>query len=59
MEIRTNPNFTNTIKELEKQAKKNLTFSDAADLYDNFESSKYLLRPTLPAFTDPLYQRDI
>ena len=56
-EVRSNPNFTATIDELSKIVDKPLSFSQVADYFDNYETTLYLGRKTLPIFDDPKYKR--
>ena len=57
-EIRSNENFTEAISKLSEVVGKKQSFSDVADHFDNYETTLYLGRPTLPIMTDPKYKRD-
>lgn len=58
-EIYSNPHFVETLGELSRVLNRTVTFEDEGYYYDNFETTYFLNRTTLPIFLDPKYKRDL
>lgn len=57
-EIYNNKNFTKSLEALSKALNQTVSFEKAGEFFDNFETTSYLSKPTLPIYSDPAHKRN-